>query len=80
MIDMQSVLRIMFLYKYARIKTYVCACTCICTDMHTPTSYKAYLYKGNANSKMFIEEGATQSQKTKENRSVKAMFDTRLPC
>lgn len=49
---------------------------CIYTHM---LLYRIELYKGNTNSKMLRQEGVTQSQKTREKKSAKAMFDTRLP-
>lgn len=47
---------------------------CIYTHIHTLP------YKGNTISKMLRQEGVTQSQKRKEKKSVKAMFDARFPC
>lgn len=50
----------------------MCACVYIYTHTYT------LLYKGKINSKMLRQEGVTQSQKRKEKKSVKAMFDTRF--
>lgn len=46
--------------------------------MHVYIYTHTLLYKGNINSKMLRQEGVIQSQKRKEKKSVKAMFDTQL--
>lgn len=61
----------------------MCAYKCIYiyTQIHTCTYLcKIYLYKGNINSKMLRNGGFTESQKTKEKESVKAVFDIGIPC
>lgn len=62
------------LYLYIHKGIIMCACVCIYIYTHT------LLYKGNTNSKMLRQEGVIQSQKRKEKKSVKAMFDTQFLC